>query len=463
MNDLRKFAADKAAALVEKHRKAADAATMHKTAAGEASTIGDALLGKIKQVADSAAQQVGSSATGAAALDKVKQVANAAAQQAGDSTTGAAVMDRVKQLTGSTAGDTSLMGRLNSLTASAADSPLIHRLKRLVASGSAGVNERLSGLSPEMRRVVLTGGAGAGLGGLLGLQGAIGKKDAERSRLMDMLRGATAGGLAGGGVAMGYNALTGSATPEKMRVEGVGEIDPREAVKQIDAARSGEPGPILNAANNFGQANSMVTGTAGGAAIGGAAEAYDALSPSRRTSRFLEELSRLAKDGPTGLQPDYQKLYAKLHADNRLVPGLMKEIRKHQTPGAFGAFVSKLQSIFNRNPTGGQGSTRWPANWVKPPNVVDPIRQYIDNTLGATDMYGKPAPFLSPGTTLGRDSFKPLPGGTPRPARWKTPAAGALAGGTLAGAALLAPTVASLFPSQGLSNEQVLDALRKGN
>jgi hypothetical protein len=380
MNDLRKFAADKAAALVEKHR--ANTTAGRRKDAEVADTVGGAV---------------------------------------------SRLVERLRQM---------LPADPKAFASQAVQRPLEQ------------VSSRFKEMTPETQRLVLGGVGGAGIGGLLGLQGATSKKDAERSRLMDMLRGATAGGLAGGGLAVGYNALTGDTPRPKAMIEGVGEIDARDAVSRLDAARSGEPGPILNAANDFGVGKSLAVGTGGGAAIGGASEAIDRLGPAGKQKTFLENLLRLAKESPDDTaKKEYQKLYAALSSDNRKIPGLLKELRKHQTPG-----WRPWRSASSR-------PTYMPGASVPD---IDPVRSYIDKTLGDPTITGQRRPFLDASSSIGRDSFKPMPGGTARPHWARKPGAGAIGGLGLAAGALLAPTVASMFPSRGLGNEEVLEALRKG-
>jgi hypothetical protein len=376
-----------------------------------------------------------------------------------------------------------------------------------VGSVASQLAEKFKNLSPGAQRVLLGSGIGAGIGGLLGLQGATSKKDAERSRLMDMLRGATAGGLAGGGATLGYNALTSGGKPLQVQLDGVGPISANEMVSALDAARAEQPGTGF--VGGLTSAARMSPAGATGAAVGGALEAYDRLSPTKRTGRFLEDLARLAKESPdTGAKANYQKLYDVLSKDNSKVPEFMAVLRKHQTGGAFRApQLSELNPLqMLRRHRAGRQIFAPPAPKYSPhsvrrqvaaanaalrvPSLVelatgqahnlppvtasspgirkelepDAVRAYIDNKFGEGTVSGKGRrkPFLDASAPIGRDSFKPLPGGTPRQSWWKRPAGLGLAGVGFTALNASLPSIASMMPSEGLSNEEVLEALRKG-
>jgi hypothetical protein len=374
-----------------------------------------------------------------------------------------------------------------------------------VGSVASQLSEKFKNLSPDAQRVLLGSGIGAGIGGLLGLQGAMSKKDAERSRLMDMLRGATAGGLAGGGATLGYNALTSGGKPLQVQLDGVGPISANEMVAALDAARAEQPGTgFVGGLTNMAR---MSPAGATGAAVGGALEAYDRLSPTKRTGRFLEDLARLAKESPdTGAKANYQKLYDVLSKDNSKVPEFMAVLRKHQTGGVFNpprlSEFNPLQML-RRHRAGRQifappapkysphsvrrqvAAANDPLRRVPTPEELftgklqpvtasspgihkelepDAVRTYIDNKFGEGTVSGKGRrkPFLDASAPIGRDSFKPLPGGTPRQSWWKRPAGLGLAGVGFTALNAALPSIASMMPSEGLSNEEVLEALRKG-
>jgi len=201
----------------------------------------------------------------------------------------------------------------------------------------ATLTEKLRGMSPEQRRLILGTGGGALAGGLTGAVGATRNRRAGRSILGDALRGAVAGGAIGGGGSLAVNALGGGPTGVSGLIPGVADMasgggtDRKKldaAIEALDRERSSKGwfGGLTDAMYN----NTALT-TGGGATVGGALDAYDRFGTNPRANRFMEGLDRVIAGADTNTKENLVKLRKTLTDNKSLVPGVMNAADRHST------------------------------------------------------------------------------------------------------------------------------------